>query len=74
MRRAKTLYIQLEKLLVEKCYVAQSQSDTICRRGHRKEWAWKRHIIDLCEYVLESCVVDNETKEILEKSIQWAKT
>jgi len=61
-------------MLVLQEIVTQAQCDTIARIGKRKEWAWKRHIIDLCEFVLEQKEINEKTKSILEKSIVWCKT
>lgn len=74
MKVSKWLYYMLETLLIEHKYITQLQSDTICRRGHRKERYWKRHIIDLCEFVLENREIeDGHLVDVLQKSVVWCK-
>lgn len=74
MKKSEFEYIKLEQLLINKGYITQNQSDVISRRGTRKETYWKRHILDLCSFVLEHKRVDSETETILQKAIQWART
>lgn len=74
MKVSKWLYHILEILLIEHKHLTQLQSDIICRKGHRKERYWKRHIIDLCEFVLENREIENVYLiELLQKSIVWCK-
>lgn len=55
--------------------MSQDMCDKISRVGSRKESYWKRHIIDLCELVLDmNDNIDDDTKHLLEKSILWAKS
>ena len=49
-----SLYSVLSERLVGYGVVTREQCDTISRKGHRKQRYWKRHIVDLCEFVLES--------------------
>lgn len=74
MKKSEFEYIKIEKLLISKGYITQVQSDVIARRGTRKETYWKRHILDLCLFVLENKRVDTDTKSVLNQAIKWAKT
>ena len=71
MRR---LYYTLSSLLISKGYITQEIVNTVARVGTRKEYIWKRHILDLCEFVLDQRQVDNEVKVLLEKCIQFVLT
>lgn len=71
--KAERLYEKIEKVLIAKGLVTQNQCNVIARRGHRKEWAWKRHIRDLCDFVFEVRSIDYDTKEFLNKCIEWTK-
>lgn len=68
------LYQSLVKLLIVRGYVTQKIADNIAREGTRKEYIWKRHILDLCDFVLDTRQVDNEVKILLEKCIQFVLT
>ena len=72
------LYSTLSQYCIHKGLLTQKQSDTICRKDHRKEWAWKRHVIDLCEFVLwkidDLQIDDVQTVELLEKTIAVCKS
>ena len=71
--KAERLYEKLENILIAKGLITQDQCNLIARRGHRKESYWKRHVRDLCDFVLEVRKVDFETESLLKKSIEWAK-
>ena len=74
-KKSKKLYVKLERLIVSRGYMSQDMCDKISRVGSRKESYWKRHIIDLCELVLDmNDNIDDDTKHLLEKSILWAKS
>lgn len=68
------LYKSLAKLLIVKGYVTQEIVNTISRKGTRKEYIWKRHILDLCEFVLDNRQADNEVKILLEKCVKFVLT
>ena len=71
------LYSKLSKLCIQKGLLTQEQSDTICRKGHRKHWAMKRHILDLAKFVLwkmdNDDVKDVALKELLEQAVLLCK-
>ena len=74
MSKAYTLYWKLAQVLVNADLISRYECDVIARVGSRKEWAYKRHILDLCEYVLEQKNIEDERiKNYLERCIQWAK-
>ena len=77
MKNNQILYNKLSKLCIQKGLLTQAQSDTICRKGHRKEWAMKRHILDLAKFVLwkmdNDDVKDVALKELLEQAILFCK-
>lgn len=73
MKRSKKIYLKLEELLIKNGCITQEQSNIICRRGHRKEWVWKRHILDLCEFVIEHKQPNEDVKKILKKAIHYIK-
>jgi hypothetical protein len=68
------LYQSLAKLLIVKGYVTQEIVNTIARKGTRKEYIWKRHILDLCDFVLDNRQVDNDVRILLEKCIKLVLT
>ena len=70
MRR---LYYTLSSLLITKGYVTQEIVNIIARVGTRKEYIWKRHILDLCEFVIENRQIDDKTRLLLEKAIKLTK-
>jgi hypothetical protein len=74
LKKSESKYIALEQVLISKGYITQVQSDVISRRGTRKEIYWKRHILDLCSFVLEHKRIDTDVEEILNEAIQWVKT
>ena len=73
VNKAKLLYTRLEKMLIEKGYITLQASNIICRRGTRKEWIWKRHVLDLCEFVIDCREPDDKTKELLQRCAEWCK-
>ena len=73
MSKSKTVYLKLEKLLIASGCITQEQSNVICRRGHRKEWAWSRHVLDLCEFVIKHKSPGDEVRAILKKAIHYVK-
>ena len=70
-------YNKLSELCIQKGLLTQEQSDTICRKGHRKGWAMKRHILDLVHFVMwkmdDGDIQDVALKELLEKVVLWCK-
>jgi hypothetical protein len=71
----KRLYDTISQKLIAEGLITQELSDTICRKGHRKENYWKRHILDLCEFVLEQREIeDAEIVELLTSSIKIVST
>lgn len=74
MKKAELLYNQIEQVLMTNGYITQEVSDIISRKGSRKERLWKRHIIDLCEFVLNHRSIDDDTRTMLEKDIMWCKS
>lgn len=74
IRESEQLYHKLEKLLIAQGYITQAQSDIITRKGHRKYGYWKRHVIDLCYFVLEVKQPSIEIETILKNAIVWCKT
>ena len=50
MNSSKMLYGVITRRLVSAGVITRKESDMICRRGHRKERYWKRHLLDLCGY------------------------
>ena len=74
MNQARKLYWKLAQVLVKAELVSRYECDVIARVGTRKEWAYKRHILDLCEYVLEKKNIEDDCLvNYLERCIQWAK-
>lgn len=73
MSKFKLIYLKIEKLLIERGYITLSISNAICRRGQRKEWAWRRHVIDMCEFTLSQRGVEPEISDILIKCISLMK-
>ena len=67
------LYYNLVKLLIVRGYITQKIADMIAREGTRKEYIWKRHILDLCEFVIENQQIDDKTRLLLEKAINLTK-
>lgn len=74
-REAYDLYQRLERLCIAENLITQQQSDIITRKGHRKHGLWKRHILDLSEFVLwkieDRNFKNEQLVELLEKSIEW---
>ena len=73
MKNSKQLYAKLENLLITNELLTQAESNIICRRGTRKESYWGRHILDVCEFVLEYREPNNKVKELLERTIEGIK-
>lgn len=60
-------------MLVSKGIITQATSNMICRRGTRKENYWGRHLLDLCEFVLDNREVEDKVRNLLEKTIAHCK-
>jgi len=67
------LYYALERLLINKGYLTLEISEMITRKGTRKEYVWGRHILDLCEFMLEHRNLDGQTEALLERCIRLTK-
>lgn len=74
-KTAYLLYCSLEKICLAKKYITKEQSDTITRKGHRKHGLWKRHILDLSDFVLwklkDRNIKDKQLVTLLENSKEW---
>ena len=68
------LYQSLAKLLIVRGYVTQEIVNVISRKGTRKEYIWKRHILDLCDFILDNRQADSEVKILLEKCVRFVLT
>ena len=67
MNSSKALYRVIAKRLIRGGVITHKESDVVCRRGHRKERYWKRHLLDLCEYSIEKMDRNSSGNDSLRK-------
>jgi len=68
--REEALYNVFSARLIEAGAVTERECDIIARRGTRKEYLWKRHLLDLAEYVLNN---KKREEELCKQMIAWCK-
>jgi len=66
----KAVYEQFAKRLIARGVVNQKEVDVIARKGTRKEYLWRRHVLDLAEYAIKK---GKGMEELCNLMIQWCK-
>lgn len=74
MNKYKKLYQQITKMLIYNQLLTQDESDTIARIGTRKESYWARHLLDMCQFVLEHREPNEKIKMLLNKILELVKS
>ena len=73
MTNSEKLYHIIEILLISQGIITQTFSDKVTRKGSRKYGHWKRHVIDLCSFVIEQREIEIELEAVLKNCIMWCK-
>ena len=68
--KAQCVFEEFSKYLLDNGIVTQQEVSTIARKGTRKEKLWKRHIIDLANYVIDT---EKGMEELCIKMKEWCK-
>lgn len=68
-RRYKEIYYRIAKRAILNRIITAEERDIISRVGTRKEWAWGRHLLDLCEIITSR--IDDEECEKLAKYLRY---